>query len=221
MRQQLMLSAIIGSLATGQVNAAEWTGFYAGVFAGVGNSTSSWKGQDDDSLGSVAISRDLARNGSYFGGFAGYNHQFGTYMTGLEVDYGVFNSKKSRTLDGVEGLDLESSTDGLGSVRARLGVALAPKLLIYGTGGYAFQSAEHVWDDKGNNNLEPAKIGLKNGWVVGGGMEYALSANVLLRAEGLFYRFSGSGAVAPNSENDTFSVRQDIAVGRVGLSYKF
>jgi outer membrane immunogenic protein len=221
MRHRLMLSAIIGSLATGHVNASEWTGFYAGVFAGVGNSTSSWRGRDNDSIGSIAISGDLARNGGYFGGFAGYNHQFGTYVSGLEVDYGVFKSKKSRTLDGMEGLDLESSTDALGSVRARLGVALAPKLLMYGTGGYAFQSAEHVWDDKGINDLEPAKIGLKSGWVVGGGLEYALSAHVLLRAEGLFYRFSGNGGVAPNGENDSFSVKQDIAVGRVGVSYKF
>ncbi len=209
----------------------DWSGVYAGVFAGVGSTSSDWDGTDDSAV-SPAVSIDESLNDTEFllGALAGINFQHDRWVFGAEADIAWFDADEHEHLDGSEGLDISSEIDVLGSLRARLGYAI-DRTLLYVTGGLAFADAEHTWDDgsfsPGNIfDLSPEKIHLNFGWVAGLGIEHAWTDNWLVRIEGLYFDLgSDDGDVSftsgPFSEHDEFEVDQEIWVGRIGISYKF
>jgi outer membrane immunogenic protein len=126
-------------------------------------------------------------------------------------------------LDGAEGLDITSDINLLGSLRARLGYA-EDRTLFYVTGGLAFADTRHAWNDGGSEdfNMPSKSVDLNFGWVVGAGIEHAWTDNWLVRLEGFYYDLgSKDRTVSDEDETDEFEVKQDIWVGRVGISYKF
>ncbi|HEX5242426.1 MAG TPA: outer membrane beta-barrel protein [Tepidisphaeraceae bacterium] len=118
----------------------------------------------------------------------------------------------------------------LGGLFARLvdGVAHDGDL-VYVTGGAAWARIATTADEvflTGVNN--PGTLtSTKTGWVFGGGLEYAMTANWIVRGEYLHHQFSGDVFVGPRVPTlPTFSVqyvtnRTNVSVARVGLSYKF
>lgn len=148
---------------------------------------------------------------------------------------------------------LRVKIDNLASVRGRLGFLVTPNFMLYGTGGAAW--AETKVDVNGSavftNAAFPVALrgttfaslhasGDKtfSGWVFGGGGEYMLTPNILLRVEYLHYDF-GSKTVAVDgtinraaiagftqpafsgtlSADAKTSLTTDVIRG--GLSYKF
>lgn len=208
----------------------DWSGVYAGIFAGVGFSSSDWDGVDDDiDEDPVAVDESLDDTAVLLGALAGINFQHDRWVFGLEADIAWIDSKEEESLDGAEGLDLTSEIDLLGSLRARLGYA-ADRTLFYVTGGLAFADAEHTWDDGGEApvlNLSPETLDLDFGWVVGAGIEHAWTDNWLVRLEGFYFDLGSDDGDAifdgidDTDEIDTFKVDQEIWVARIGLSYKF
>jgi outer membrane immunogenic protein len=204
--------------------AYDWSGFYGGVFAGVGFTSSDWDGVDDDiGVGPVSIDESLNDTQFLLGALAGINFQHDRWVFGLEADVAWFDSDEHENLDGAEGLDITSEIDLLGSVRARAGYA-ADRTLFYLTGGLAFADAEHTWDDDGSpglNNSSPETVDLDFGWVVGAGIEHAWTDNWLVRIEGLYFDLgSEDGEASTPVETDSFEVDQEIFVARIGISYK-
>jgi outer membrane immunogenic protein len=67
----------------------------------------------------------------------------------------------------------------------------------------------------------------QGGWVAGGGVEWAMTPNWMLRGEYLFYSLGGFPSVLVPSANypalpSGYSwSNTNVGVGRVGLSYKF
>ena len=223
------LSLSMPALAADIVEEAyDWSGFYGGVFAGVGYTSSDWDGVDDDvAVDPVSIDESLNDTQFLLGAFVGINFQHDSWVFGLEADIAWFDSKEHENLDGAEGLDITSEIDLLGSVRARAGYA-ADRTLFYVTGGLAFSDAEHTWDDHGSQpggifDLPSETVDLDFGWVVGAGIEHAWTDNWLVRIEGLYFDLgSEDGKVSNNiNETDRFDVDQEIWVGRIGVSYKF
>lgn len=169
-----------------------WTGFYLGVNAGGawGKFTRDARGIDADS--------------SFVGGVtAGYNQQFGNFVAGVEGDYNYSGIEEKR-------LGLKASLSSFGTLRGRLGIAF-DRALVYGTGGYAF----------GFGNL--SILGLKEsnthqGYVVGGGIEFAVTQNISLKGEYLFM---------PLARQRYFNGLAGIDAGlnanvvRAGLNYRF
>jgi outer membrane immunogenic protein len=202
----------------------DWSGLYAGVFAGVGYTSSDWDGTDDDiTFDPVDIDTSLNDTALLLGGLIGVNFQHDNVVFGLEGDIAWFDSDKDKHLDGAEGLDLESQIEWLGSVRGRLGWA-DDRTLFYVTGGLAFADAEHTWDDGGSPsfNMPSKSVDLDFGWVAGLGIEHAWTDNILFRIEGFYFDLgSENGKVSGNGETDKFDVDQEIWVGRIGVSYKF
>ena len=202
----------------------DWSGVYAGVFAGVGFTSSDWDGFDDDDTPANRTDIDESLDDTAFalGALAGINFQHDDMVFGLEADIAWLDSDKEENLDGAEGLDLTSEIEFLGSLRARLGLA-ADRTLFYITGGLAFADAEHTWDDEGFLDDAPAEtVDLDFGWVIGAGIEHAWTDNWLVRLEGLYFDLgSEDGHTTHVFETDTFDVEQEIFVGRVGISYKF
>lgn len=206
----------------------DWNGVYAGVFAGVGFTSSDWDGFDDDTVSDFATDVDESLDDTkvLLGGLVGVNFQYDNLVFGLEGDLAWFHSDEHEHLDGAEGLDIRSEIDWLGSVRARLGWA-ADRTLFYATGGLAFSNAKHTWDDgsgaAGSDlDLPPKSVDLDFGWVAGLGIEHAWTDNWLVRIEGFYFDLgSQNGKVSNEFETDTFDVDQEIWVGRIGVSYKF
>jgi outer membrane immunogenic protein len=122
-------------------------------------------------------------------------------------------------------------------VRGRLGYAF-DRVLVYGTGGFAYGSGSSDRSFGGNN----ANDSFRTGWTVGGGMEYALltdsflnffhSSAVTLKVEGLYVNLdrgtNTQGAfVINNATNSPVAFNSvgrrddEFAVVRAGLNYKF
>lgn len=81
---------------------------------------------------------------------------------------------------------------------------------------------------------DPEHIGRSDstrlGWAVGGGMEYALTNNWIIRGEYLYMQFEnktvfdlgdGSGGVPPATQPSPYTFHDHLHTARVGLAYKF
>ncbi|HKY09416.1 MAG TPA: outer membrane protein [Candidatus Binatia bacterium] len=227
--------------------AFNWTGFYIG-----GNVGAAWQNSSTNFLslpfGVGAPADPFQVNGSraHFAGgvHAGYNFQFsGNWVVGAEIDFSLLSNSANRnvrqaTITGgtpVAGdfITTEDKTDWLASARARLGYAITPNWLVYGTLGGAW--SRHSYEANEINTVLPfsATVGKfhkdATGVAAGGGFEYAMTQNLILRAEYLYYGVGKTvTAVAPcvgacaGVGPDVFTWRTtDIQQVRAGLSYKF
>jgi len=147
---------------------ASWAGPYVGLSVGYGFS-------------GHAKATDLGENAStkgFVGGaFAGYQWQQENFVYGAEADLGYNGTKGSNaTYSAKSGLE--------GSLRARLGYAVTPEILLYGTGGLAAK------DQKIDNGVSSDSRGMF-GWTAGVGTDIKLTDNVFGRVE---YRYSDYGS---------------------------
>ncbi len=244
-----------------------WTGFYAGFNAGYGFGTDDNRGATVIGVGPatglvatptvIAFPGQRSADGFVGGGQVGYNYQFtpgSGVVVGLEADaqYVDFGRDRNRFAatgpiaaqqvfnpNGVAGLDY------FGTVRGRLGYAW-DRTLVYATGGFAYGSGGGR--DFGLPNSSRDEF--QTGWVVGGGVEYAIptdsflnffrSSAVTLKVEGLYVNLDqgnrNNGAFAINNAGNVIGLgspgvavvnagpvrrETEFAVVRAGLNYKF
>ena len=233
-----------------------WTGFYVGLNAGA-----VWGGNNNASTTLYANGFPLLTNywptggfgnsntGFIGGGQAGYNWQTGAFVLGVETDFDGSSLSKSRSLVGPAFTDPifgindyfsangKASLDWLGSTRARVGFVATPdnRLMFYATGGVAYGGGS------ANLNVYDAVDGwawysgshstTRTGWTLGAGVEYAITNNIILGAEYLYYDLgSRTLTTVPNAAASSFfgtqvysstKVNFDGSVVRARLSYKF
>lgn len=199
-----------------------WTGFYAGLHAGY-----AW-GENDLRSGGVApaviapFHAAIDADGGFFGAQAGYNVQFGNIVAGIEGDLAWADINGT---GGVGGRPSRASfdIDWLGSIRGRLGVAF-DRVLVYGTGGWAFAGADaHLSDVTVGGDNRRSRDDL-SGWVLGAGVETAITNNVTAKVEYLYtdfgrtnFNFGGVGGASDlqaRGDLDTHSLK-------AGLNFKF
>jgi outer membrane immunogenic protein len=104
--------------------------------------------------------------------------------------------------------------DSSGSVRARAGLVILPTTLIYATGGLAlakFQFSEH--------DGPTATTSVMTGWTAGGGIDQALTRNLIVRVE-YFYADYGSRNFSVSSGDD-YSIGFKSQMLRGALMWKF
>jgi len=163
----------------------DWSGPYAGVTAGYG-----W--------GHFNVGGDV--DGLVGGAYAGFNHQFGSGVYGIEMD-GVVSGA-----DGSSALSPE--VDWLSTVRLRAGHA-KDNFLFYGTGSLALAGA----------SLSAAGVSDSNvhfGWTLGAGVEAALTDRIIARLEYQYVNLNDRNySVGPTSTDF------DMNTLRVGLGLKF
>ena len=209
-----------------------WTGAYVGVQAGYEF------GRSNALASSTLTGAGLAAGGSSPSGFIGGGHigylfstqslpvignPFGSLrgvggVVGIEGDV---NGATYRSAYPVGGFTDAARENIEGSVRGRLGVSV-DRALFYATGGVAFGGLRNTFTNPltgGVDQLSRTRVG----YTVGGGVEYAITNNVSLRAE---YRFTDFGAfndLLANAAGGGASVRQRETDNRVqgGVSYKF
>jgi outer membrane immunogenic protein len=233
-----------------------WTGIYIGGYGGgevtrtsyntlVGAPLSPFSHLTPVDIAGVdaAGSQTLSRGGFTMGGELGYNWQIGWLVLGVETDIGgvtggTFSNKVGLINGGVLppgtffpfALNQRVSNGFNGTVRGRLGVAF-DRVLVYGTGGLAYTTGHYIFTY--TDGLLPAAgtstTADKVGYVVGGGVEYALTPNVSVKGEFLYTQYgkvSTSGLIveqtAPAFTNAYVSTaRVQEYTARVGINYRF
>jgi len=197
---------------------SDWAGFYLGVHGGYGFGSTTFDGRSW---------LNAKPHGGLGGVQTGYNWQFGQVVAGVEGDFSwadIDQSSVTNHLLTVPALgqrfplSREVKFDDLATARARLGYAILPGVLAYATGGGAWGHSDATFSG-GPISASPSTDGW--GWTAGAGVEYKLTAHVLLRAEYLHYGFSSFSYNRPNISPNTVSGTTDIDVARAGLSYKF
>ncbi len=173
------------------------------------------------------------------GGQFGYNYQMGAYVLGLEADLDWVGGVKTTSYTAPpNGIITNSDTQKaglqwLGTVRGRLGYAF-DRTLFYGTGGLAYGRVTATTNGSGSDGTNTDIFagdasGVRVGYAVGGGIEYAVTYNLTAKAEYLYYNLgTASYAVAPANaiavgEGLFINASQkfDGSMLRVGLNYKF
>ena len=204
------------SVATyyGPAGSYNWGGVYVGGFLGGAHGVWTVDFYRNNNHGHA----DLGADGFAGGAWAGYNfHTSNNFVYGIEVDLGRTNASQSNNI-----FDNDTSLTRygmFGSVRGRAGYAIN-RLLVYGTAGIAFATITNdiqkgrnageqiVWDDQSNT-----------GYVLGGGLEYALSDRWVGRAE---YLYANYGMVTLyNRDGNRADLQNELHQLRVGASYRF
>ena len=154
----LILLLVFGS--TQAANAAgakyDWTGFYAGLNAGLAINNSGYNLQPTGSF-TGDVNNSLETDSGNFnstaftgGGQLGYNYQISNFVIGMETDFnynGVNESNSvDRTLDaplsGEFFHTVNQKFDYFGTLRARIGFTPRDRWLVYGTGGLALWTCQ-------------------------------------------------------------------------------
>ncbi|MBX9828643.1 MAG: outer membrane beta-barrel protein [Xanthobacteraceae bacterium] len=198
-----------------------WTGFYIGGHAGYAASSASTDLIHDFNIEDLKAE---GPRGGVWGAQAGYNHQVGRVVYGIEGDWSWVDRSRSnsRTLPGTT---LTSSVDHtlkmLASVRGRVGIT-ADQLLLYATAGWGFARAEYrAFDALTALPTQSISGSLSaNGLVYGGGAEWALGQGWSVRAEYLHYAFAATdGPIPAAPDGRVTSNINSVDVVRAGLNY--
>lgn len=184
-----------------------WTGPYVGLNLGGGwlDRTNNWNsnpllfGPFFPNVGLLGLgSNNNGSNGGVVGGFQiGYNYQLSPlFVVGVETDFQGTSIGSSSNNNWWGGWGNRVSLPWFGTLRGRVGLALLDsRLLVYGTGGFAYGEARQPWGGGwwGNNN------DIATGWTAGGGIEYAFLPNWSAKVEYLYTDLSN------NNNNNNWS----------------
>ncbi|SFI16655.1 outer membrane beta-barrel protein [Bradyrhizobium sp. Gha] len=245
-----------------QAIVSTWTGFYVGASLGGEQTNANWA---TTSIGVVAPGfvippptvdgsspRRFRLSGGRYGGFAGYDYQFAPqWVAGIILDAAYFDS--AVTTAGVPGCTFSCilGVPGPGAdvssvkakwdadVRGRLGYLITPDVLLYGTGGIAFQNFSSsatcqtsLTDPVCGPTAIPVFATVTNsttrmGWTAGVGIDAKIFENWMLRAE---YRYSDFGTwsnslplVSPGVSIVTLAtdLKLNSHIATIGIAYKF
>lgn len=225
-----------------------WTGFYIGGNIGYG-----WGDGDVDFnplpdaatfgfLNPTTLNTDPS--GVIGGGQIGFNWQWNKWLVlGAEADFQGTDIQGDQRDEGFSGFNVVPTNPDrflaaneriqwLGTVRGRLGIAPICRLLIYGTGGFAYGSVDYsAQTNFGTTFFHGSSYPVDftetdTGWCAGGGLEYALTNHWTVRAEYLRYDLGDESRTAAqhpvnfgNFINYHFNTEGNIVRG--GLNYKF
>ncbi|HEV2516030.1 MAG TPA: outer membrane beta-barrel protein [Devosia sp.] len=192
----------------------DWSGAYAGLFLGAGNS--------DVRLtepGGLADPLDLAAGGWLAGVRAGFNAQAGMLVFGAEADLAkTWIGGDDSTTVGPNSLDYSYDIDWLGTVTGRLGYA-ADTLLLYAKGGLAAGGVRSTLTPPAPLPAPPPESAdaVATGWTIGLGTEFAFSENV---TAGIEYDFVSLASELDYSSG-SLDAQQDLHIVKLGVNYGF
>jgi len=167
-----------------------WTGFYIGGHVG-----GAFRGENNVLIGG-------GNDGTFMGGAqVGYDMQFASnWVFGLEANYSWLDTGNNAL-----------ANRGLGSVTGRLGYTWGGPAMLYVKGGYAWADSRFTNGFSGD--------GGRDGYTVGGGMEYMFTQNWSGKIEYQYYDF---GNVTPIFNNVAVAgFKNDEHTVKAGLNYRF
>lgn len=228
MKSILLASAVL-LVSVGAARAADfaatapagfvWTGGYVGLQAGYAWGDSFHTDENEDRI-------DYDPRGGFGGAYAGYNYQFSNNVVlGGDADINfsdIDNNRAPFTWGGDTEPDQShfgtADVKWTGAIRGRLGYAI-DRFMPYLAGGVAFAKYD-VNLDHGDGYIHFKRSATLTGWTIGGGVEYAATDNLLLRAE---YRYTDYGSERWDDDNWGNGMDLDLKTNdiRLGVAYKF
>ena len=131
----------------------------------------------------------------------GFNFQSGAIVYGIEADY-AWNDSSDSFIDGEDDLQ-ELSSDFFATIRGRIGV-VHRDMLFYATAGVAFGELD-LTVENGTDSLSLEATG----FAFGGGVEYAITDRITIKAEYLRLAFDEAAVGTDNGVLDDLSDGDD------------
>lgn len=217
-----------------------WAGVYVGINGGYGlsaNNSTIYAYANDPGVGATTTSAttDYDKSGGFGGGQIGYNFQRGRVVYGVEADIqgaGIGGSGSAFASAGgiTSSPSRDSNLDWFGTVRGRVGYSY-DRALFYFTAGFAYGgthgSASMAMNDNGAPyNFTHNVSATQTGYVLGGGIEYALTPAWSVKGEYQYIDLGGeNGYVGYHNAGGTvlargyYTVDQTFNTVRLGLNY--
>ena len=211
------------------ISSFDWSGVYVGAHGGY-----AW-GEADVAYEGDPGGGDL--DGGFWGGaLAGYNLQHDAFVFGIEGDFGLGDvSGKGKPLPvQEETYDYTYDLDWNAHLRARAGFAV-DRALFFVAGGLAVASHTLGVEETSTDLIVPCSycrgappsytewLGEDSkthmGFTIGGGVEYALTDKVLLRAEYLYDNYGEENY--EDDEGNKYDVYLTAQTVRAAVSFKF
>jgi outer membrane immunogenic protein len=218
-----------------------WTGFYLGAQAGYmqGSGSNSDICQSFTGEGKICLSNtddgfdvgDSSSDGVTAGGYLGFNYRVDSFLMGLEGDFNWDNAQDSNSFVGQ--LNYDTSLNWDASIRARLGLIVDERALLYVTGGPSWLNTElntnfgNIINAPSNLNINTGDQSTEFGWVLGAGAEYMITDHLSVKAE---YIHGWYGEVDQNlfsvssgGQSQKLYLKEDLQtnVVRAGIAYHF
>jgi len=241
----VLLSMFFVSAASSQNNQGyKWTGAYLGLNGGYGfdgdngytlnPATTAWYSPMNRG---IVPDVSLKQNGFMGGLQAGANYQFSKLLLiGIESDFQFSDIKDKNARmarDSISPLEVTTRVSQdlkwFGTTRLRFGVIPAERFLVYGTGGIAYGKVKRsasISSPLSNELYAGSSSKTQAGWTLGGGLEFALTKNISLKGEYLYYDLGRKDVEiltitgAPNvPANASFTTRGNLV--RAGINYRF
>jgi outer membrane immunogenic protein len=201
---------------------ASWTGCYIG-----GNVGGAWQHTDwyDPQVPGAAGSDN--GNGFVGGGQVGCDYQFAnSWVIGIQDMFDATDVNSNHTYPGTPTETLSTTTHWIDTLTARLGYTITPQTLLYAKGGGAWARSDYT-DVQPGTAIGGLNV-TRDGWTVGGGLEYAFTPNWSAFVE---YNYIGFGR---NTEtlhyslgafvgfpNYNYNISENISEALVGINYRF
>jgi outer membrane immunogenic protein len=230
-----------------------WTGFYIGANAGgvwaQGSRTATLFAPGAGIFLNNFFPGNIGKSQSGFigGGQAGYNWQSGAAVFGIETDFDGTSLSKNFNFTSLPftnaglfngdtlNVNAKASLDWLGTTRGRIGFVATPdnRLMFYGTGGVAYgggSSNFNIFDSRRGLFWSGNPSSTRVGWTLGAGVEYAITNNITIKGEYLYYNLGSrtitttENALALAAFPGTFATARltfDGSIVRAGVNYKF
>lgn len=210
------------------IPAINWTGFYLGLNVGGG-----W-GTTQTAVDNLAVS-NLSAQGIIGGAQAGFNYQLGNIVMGLEADGEWSGIKSTGPCANIFGCTQNNKLKWEADVAGRLGYSF-DKFLPYVTGGWAWANFNRsasvpVGNNNGGNDFDVATSnGTRSGWLLGVGLEYAISNHWSAKLEYNFMDFGTENTsvvfTGPGLGNRPYTLsgvtfKDEYQTVKAGLNYKF
>jgi len=232
---RILIAATAGLLMTSAAVAQDgydWTGFYAGVLGGYGAGSGDVMStllQPDRTPYKPGGTTAFDASGFLGGLRVGGDFQVDQFVIGVEGQYALTNIESEFNFDSTRPEAMAGGTlTSLASIRAKAGVSF-DSTLLYGTVGYATAHneswANNVWSVAPAVDVATGS-GQVHGFVVGVGVEQALTDNVSLTANYDYYSFARGSYDMTSSAYPTGAVLQSepvISLGTItaGLNFRF
>jgi len=171
----------IGATTAAAGDDHRWGGIYIGASVGGATSDIDWTYPNGTKPAGIDHSEAV------LGGHVGIQTQWNRLVLGVEMSYSGTHAFGDNSFDG--GACPNAAFQCLGransffTVGPRLGWAVTDNWMIYATGGYASGRLETLTRDAVTGVAFDSTASRHDGWFIGGGIEYALTQNLIIGAE--------------------------------------
>jgi outer membrane immunogenic protein len=224
-----------------------WSGLYVGVNAGY-----SW-GDFDHTVDVAPADLIIVQfpgfsdtygadaDGASGGAQAGFNWQVNNFVVGVEADIQaasidgdvsasqVFSITDPVAIDIPVELDASTKVDWFGTARLRAGFLPTERLLVYGTGGFAFGRTKSTASISAEIPIvgpigdSVSSSDTRTGWAAGAGAEFAIDDNWSIKGEYLYTDLGEEEIFSFAEDPFAASLSSDVKFHtvRIGLNYGF